>query len=186
MMKRSQGLFVPVTITGKGLRVLGGIASMFLLLVVLSRGMYSTSPVRANNVIVSDSFSRTVSNGWGTADLGGSWTVLDHPAIWSVAPGVGSINSAAKTQNRGVLSSVAVQDVDLLAKIVLPRCTGSNTSSFKEQIPPLYAPAHGWMARPSLPPGSSIPLTVIAPSRRSVWWACDCAMKRLELPTPFR
>jgi hypothetical protein len=128
MMKRSQRLFVPVTITGKKLHVLGGIASMFLLLVVLSRGMYSASPVRANNVIASDSFNRTVSKGWGTADLGGSWTVLDHPANWSVAPGVGSINAAAKTQNRGVLSSVAVQDVDLLAKIVLPRCTGSNTN----------------------------------------------------------
>lgn len=128
MRKRTQRLFVHATFTRKRLRLLGGFSSMVLLLVIFSRGMYSVVPAKANNVIVSDSFNRTVSKGWGTADLGGSWTVLDHPAHWSVAPGAGSINAAANTQNRGVLGSVAVQDVDLLAKIVLPRCSGSGTN----------------------------------------------------------
>jgi hypothetical protein len=121
-------LFIDVTTIGKWLRMLGVFASMCLLLVVLSKGMFSAAPARANNVIASDSFNRTVSNGWGTADLGGSWTVLDTPANWSVAPVAGSISVAANAQDRGVLGSVAVQDVDLLAKIMLPRCSGSGTN----------------------------------------------------------
>ncbi len=75
------------TITGKWLRVLAAFASMTLLLVVLRAGVFSTARAGTNAVIASDSFNRTVSNGWGTADLGGSWTVLDTPANWSVAPG---------------------------------------------------------------------------------------------------
>lgn len=128
MRKWNQRLFVPATINGKWMRVLGAFASMILLLVVLWEGIYSAAPTRANNVIASDSFNRTVSNGWGTADLGGSWTVLNTPANWSVAPGVGSIRVTAKSQGSGVLGSVIVQDVDLLAKIVLPRCSGSGTN----------------------------------------------------------
>ena len=79
----------------------------------------------AGTTIASDSFNRTVSGGWGTADVGGPWTVLDTPASWSVSPGAGSISVAATAQRRALLGSVSVQDVDLLAKITLPRCTGA-------------------------------------------------------------
>jgi hypothetical protein len=78
--------------------------------------------------IAADSFNRTVTGGWGSADVGGPWTVVDAPANWSVTPGMGRITVAANGQQRGVLGSVAVQDVDLLAKLVLPRCTGSGTN----------------------------------------------------------
>jgi hypothetical protein len=74
------------------------------------------------------SFNRTVSGGWGTADVGGSSTVLDTAADWSVAPGIGSIAVPAGGQQRAVLGSVSVQNVNLLAKIVLPRCTGSGAN----------------------------------------------------------
>src|SRR6266487_3722701 len=128
MRKWYQCLFVPATPNGKRLRVLGAFASISMLLIALSVGMFSFAPAAANAVIASDRFNRTVSNGWGTADLGGSWTVLDTPANWSVAPGAGSINVAATAQARGVLGSVSVQDVDLLAKIALPRCSGNGTN----------------------------------------------------------
>ena len=75
--------------------------------------------------VAADSFSRTVTGGWGSADVGGPWTVLDTAASWSVTPGTGSISVAASGQQRAVLGSVAVQDVDLLAEMVLPRCTGT-------------------------------------------------------------
>src|SRR4029077_7734173 len=78
--------------------------------------------------VASDNFNRTVSGGWGTADVGGSWTVLDTAANWSVAPGIGSISVPATAQQRAVLGSVSVQNVDLLAKVVLPRCTGGGTN----------------------------------------------------------
>src|SRR5580704_13107016 len=128
MRKWYQRLSIPDRTSGKWLRALGVLASMSLLLMALSHGMFSISPTRANTLIASDSFNRTVSNGWGTADLGGSWTVLDTSTNWSVAPGAGSISVAANSEERGVLGSVSIQDVDLLARIVLPRCSGSGTN----------------------------------------------------------
>ena len=76
------------------------------------------------SVIASDSFGRTVTGGWGSADTGGPWTILDTAANWSVTPGTGSISVAGSGQQRAVLASTSVQDVDLLAKIALPRCGG--------------------------------------------------------------
>src|SRR4029077_18820846 len=84
----------------------------------------ATGPV----TVASDSFNRTVSGGWGTADVGGSWTVLDTAANWSVTPGIGSTSVPATAQQRAVLGSVSAQNVDLLAKVVLPRCTGGGTN----------------------------------------------------------
>jgi hypothetical protein len=75
--------------------------------------------------VASDGFNRTVSGGWGAADVGGPWAILDTPASWSVSPGTGSIGVPATAQRRGLLRSVSVRDVDLLAKITLPRCTGT-------------------------------------------------------------
>jgi hypothetical protein len=79
----------------------------------------SSSP----SVVAHDTYQRTVSNGWGSADVGGSWSLLDTPANWSVSPGTGTIRVAAGAQERGVLPGVTVQDVDLLAQISLPLCT---------------------------------------------------------------
>lgn len=73
-----------------------------------------------------DTFSRTVSGGWGTADIGGAWSVVDSPASWSVAPRTGSVNAAPTAADRGYLGAVSVQDVDVLTKVVLPRSTQTN------------------------------------------------------------
>ena len=101
-----------------------GLAAGLLLVLVLA--LFAGGQARAaSGVIASDSFSRTVSGGWGRADVGGAWTVLDSAASWSVSPGTGSVGAAATAQRRAVLSGVSVQDVDLLAKVTLPRCTGT-------------------------------------------------------------
>ena len=81
--------------------------------------------------LAADAFNRTVASGWGSADFGGLWTLLDPQASWSVTPGAGSVRVAAFGQARAVLSGVAVQDVDLLAQLVLPLCAGgTNCDSF--------------------------------------------------------
>ncbi len=104
----------PITVTTPG-----GAATSSSSFTVVSGG---------NGIVAADSFSRTVSGGWGAADVGGSWTVLDTPGSWSVAPGVGSVSVAPTAQGRAVLGGVVVQDVDLLAEIVLPLCTSSGTN----------------------------------------------------------
>jgi hypothetical protein len=73
--------------------------------------------------VASDTFNRMVSNGWGSADAGGGWLILDTLANWSVAPGAGSITVSAGGEERAYLSSVVVQDGEILAKVVLPRST---------------------------------------------------------------
>jgi streptogramin lyase len=91
-----------------------------------SSSSFTVAPA-ANAVVAADGFNRTVSGGWGTADVGGPWTVIDTPGSWSVAPGAGSVTVAANSQRRAVLAGVAVQNVDLLAEIVLPLCTSGTT-----------------------------------------------------------
>jgi large repetitive protein len=123
-----QGLFAGATITAESPRRLGALAGSVVLLALLLEPMSAWPAVAATTGIATDSFNRTVSSGWGTADLGGSWLLIDNPANWSVAPGTGSITVAASAQERGVLGSVVVQDVDLLAEITLPRCGGNGAN----------------------------------------------------------
>ena len=127
MSKWPQHAFPP-TRNKRWLGALSIVAIISLLVITLVEGVFSAGHVKASAGIASDTFNRTVSNGWGTADQGGSWTILDTPTAWSVTPGAGNITVAGNGQARGVLSNIAVQDVDILAKIVLPRCSGSGTN----------------------------------------------------------
>ncbi len=90
--------------------------------------MFLVAPARANTTIASDSFNRTVSNGWGSADTGGWWTVVGSPWSWSVSPGAGNTTVGANSEERAYLSSFTIQDVDIVEKVVLPRCSGSSTN----------------------------------------------------------
>jgi len=123
-------LSISTIINKKWLGIPGTVVIMSLLLVALLEGALSTAHAGASGGIASDTFNRKVSNGWGTADQGGPWSVLDTPSAWSVAPGVGSVTIASNTQARAVLGGVTVQDVDLLTKIVLPRCSDNGTNCF--------------------------------------------------------
>src|SRR5438105_1031509 len=90
----------------------------------------TTSPAGAGTTLACDSFNRTVSNGWGTADVGGPWTILDTASNWSVSPGAGSITVASNGQERGYLGSVTTQDVEMVAKVVLPKSSQNNNCVF--------------------------------------------------------
>ena len=62
-----------------------------------------------------DSFQRTVTSGWGSADTGGWWTVVGSPWNWSVSPGAGSVTVGANSEERAYLSSFTIQDVDVVS-----------------------------------------------------------------------
>ena len=90
-------------------------------LVVVTASIIATVPeATAVTIYASDSFGRTASNGWGTADAGGAWTIAGTPAHWSVSPGSGNIAASAGGTERAYLPGVTVQDVELSAKVVLP------------------------------------------------------------------
>src|SRR6476646_8773279 len=98
---------------------------------LIALGLSPEAPrAHGDTLVASDGFNRTETGGWGSANTGGPWTVLDAAPSWSVTPTAGgTVNAAANAGNRAILGSVTVRDVDLLSQIVLPRC-GSNCDAF--------------------------------------------------------
>lgn len=76
----------------------------------------------ASVVYASDSFNRTVSNGWGKADIGGTWSGTG--SAFAVSAGQGTIAADSATEVT-FLPSLAVQDVDVVAKITPPAMTSA-------------------------------------------------------------
>ncbi len=94
------------------------------------RGSENASTIRKSigvGGIVTDSFQRDIASGWGNSDTGGWWTVVGSPWSWSVSQGIGSVNVGGNSTERAYLSGFNVQNVDIVEKIVLPRCNGSAT-----------------------------------------------------------
>jgi PKD repeat protein len=78
-------------------------------------------------VIADDSFSRTISGGWGTAGSGGDWTVNGATAQYAVADGAGTINLIqARQSNMARLSAVSARDVVLTADVSLDQVPDGN------------------------------------------------------------
>ena len=69
--------------------------------------------VTAPTAVASDAFNRTVTNGWGTADVGGSWTLSGTSSNFAVAGGAGTIRMAAAAGPAAYLNSASARDVDL-------------------------------------------------------------------------
>ncbi|MGY3126532.1 PKD repeat protein [Agrococcus sp. UYP33] len=59
----------------------------------------------------SDDFSRTVSPGWGTADVGGPWTITGTAAPASVSGGLGTLNLGAGSTRDLRLGGLDLSDV---------------------------------------------------------------------------
>ncbi len=69
-----------------------------------------------------DSFSRTISGGWGTADLGGSYTVDPIPSDFSVDGVMGKMAAAAGASSKlAELPGVSARDVDMLLRLQTDR-----------------------------------------------------------------
>jgi hypothetical protein len=72
----------------------------------------------ATAVVAADSFSRTLTGSWGSADSGGPYSLLDNPADYSVDSSQGLMTlPTAATSHRALLTSVAVQDLDLRVRV---------------------------------------------------------------------
>ncbi len=76
-----------------------------------------------------DAFGRTVANGWGSADLGGAWTLSGTAANFSVSGGVGRmIVPAAGNTRSAVLGGLSQSSVDAQVSASLDKApTGAGT-----------------------------------------------------------
>ncbi|WP_246136334.1 LamG-like jellyroll fold domain-containing protein [Leekyejoonella antrihumi] len=84
-----------------------------------------TAPV--GQAIASDSFNRTVANGWGSADVGGAWTRSGAASNFAVSGGQGSITMATAGSGPSMnLNSVSTNSADITAGVsVNAQPTGS-------------------------------------------------------------
>ncbi len=88
------------------------------------------TPPGPGDPIASDSFARTVTGGWGTADLGGTYAYTGTLADFSVAGGVGLI-SAAAGQSREARLNVATDNVNVAGTLSFDRVpTGGNAFAY--------------------------------------------------------
>jgi hypothetical protein len=79
---------------------------------------------------IEDRFGRSVSNGWGSADVGGAWSTSGGSASdYSVGSGVGSHVCATTNVSRRTFISSVGADVDLFCKITVP-ATSTGGSQF--------------------------------------------------------
>jgi PKD repeat protein len=92
----------------------------------------ATAPTGA---IASDTFGRTVSGGWGSANTGGSWTRYGTSTLFSVDGSVGRITmSSAGVGPRANLTSLNLTSSDTTVKVALSKrpsgATGSSPYNF--------------------------------------------------------
>ncbi|WP_344798148.1 LamG-like jellyroll fold domain-containing protein [Frondihabitans peucedani] len=84
-----------------------------------SRQVTVTVPATSGTV-ASDAFGRTLSSGWGTADVGGAWTSVGSASNLSMQTGTGRITlSGPSAQAGATLASVSQTGVDLSVTFAL-------------------------------------------------------------------
>ncbi|WP_304412825.1 PKD domain-containing protein [Cellulomonas sp. HZM] len=82
-----------------------------------------TAPTTATP-LATDAFTRTVSSGWGNADLGGTWTVSGGASRFSVDGSVGKQTNAAGITTTAVLGAVSSASSDLTATVSADKVPG--------------------------------------------------------------
>jgi PKD repeat protein len=82
----------------------------------------------AAGTLAQDGFGRTVASGWGTADLGGSWTISGNASNLSVAGGVGKITVPGGSTRIATLGSVSSTDTDLTTTVSVDALPSAGSS----------------------------------------------------------
>jgi PKD repeat protein len=77
----------------------------------------ATVTVAGDTVLASDDFSRTAVNGWGTADVGGPWTLGGLASRWSVSNGAGRVSVNAAEGPTGYLGGVSARETEVLVQV---------------------------------------------------------------------
>ncbi|MEA2610029.1 MAG: hypothetical protein QOJ75_2272 [Chloroflexota bacterium] len=80
----------------------------------------TVNPAAAGAPIAQDSFTRTVSSGWGTAPTGGNWTV-NAASAFGVNGSVGTMALTAGATRYGRLASASAGNADMSATVAIDR-----------------------------------------------------------------
>ena len=78
--------------------------------------------------LATDTFERSVTNGWGSAQLGGAWTILGTSSRYGVSAGTGNhILATAGATAETMLPAVNATDVDLRTSLAWNRTASQGT-----------------------------------------------------------
>lgn len=92
-----------------------------------TRSVTVTTPPPAG-VLVADDFGRTVANGWGTADAGGTWSFGSSASRYAVAAGVGQHRLTAPGQNAdSMVTATTGTSTELRASVSFSRTAAAGT-----------------------------------------------------------
>jgi PKD repeat protein len=81
-----------------------------------NQAIHTVTVSPASSAFVSDSFSRTLASGLGTADLGGAWTLTGTASSYSVSGGVARVSVTAGSSRTAALDAVRRSSTDVSAK----------------------------------------------------------------------
>ncbi|WP_113841502.1 PKD domain-containing protein [Blastococcus sp. TF02A-26] len=91
-----------------------GLAVVVLAVVAFVVGAVSPASAATS---AADSFSRTVSNGLGTADGGGAWSLVGPSGRFSVGGGTARLSLSAATELTATLATTTIRDTDVVATV---------------------------------------------------------------------
>lgn len=77
----------------------------------------SVAAVDPGTTLAADDFERDVTGGWGSADVGGSYTLLGSAGSFNVGGGSGQIVLPAGASRRATLDAALARDVDILVRV---------------------------------------------------------------------
>ncbi|GAA2729107.1 glycoside hydrolase family 88 protein [Cellulomonas aerilata] len=86
-------------------------------------GLAASEVAQLEGYLAADTFSRTVSGGLGTADVGGPWTTTAVAADLAVDGRTGTLRTPAATTRSAVLAGVQARDTDVRATVGFLRPT---------------------------------------------------------------
>ena len=89
---------------------------------------FVTKAVTVTPAIAADAFGRTTSNGWGTADTGGPWSVTGSASRFSVGGGQGTVNvEAAAVGPTAYLNSVSQANLNAVVDASVSQSSGGGS-----------------------------------------------------------
>jgi PKD repeat protein len=79
----------------------------------------TVAPTGTGQAFAADTFDRSVTNGWGSADTGGAWSAVGSSSALSVAPGAGRITLSAAGASAGAYLSTPSASADLTTTLAV-------------------------------------------------------------------
>jgi len=99
-------------------------------------------------VVAQDSFGRTVSGGWGSADLGGAYQLGPDATQFKVGSGAGAFPTIQPGKAAtALLPSVSLLDSDVQSTFALPSVAGAGVYSTLMARTPPVSPGRAFTAR---------------------------------------